>query len=535
MDDIRIGLVGLGHRGIHWLRILQSMQAYRVTAVCDPIVALHEGALSVLDHRTEVTAYAHYEDMLADPKVDAVASCVRCKEQGALAAQALEAGKHVHSEVPAAHTMEDCWRIVVAAERTGLVYQLGEQTRYWGFVEAWRDLVAEGRLGKLQYIYSNRLNLGKVRREENILWSFAPHDISVILSLTQEMPEQVTCQGGNYLHHQIADVTVSTLSFPSGIRSHIFVSWLHPYKEQKLVVVGDKGMAVFDDVEPKEKLKVYPHSIEWRDTIPVPNKAEAKVIEFPDEEPLRAECEHFIQALETRSKPKTDGDEGLAVLRVLDACQKALESGAPASLTVGEKPDPEPDYFAHPTSTIDEPCQIGAGTKVWHYSHVMKDCVIGEKCNLGQNVLVSSGVRLGQNVKVQNNVSVYEGVTCEDHVFLGPSMVFTNVNTPRSEIVRRGEYQETRIKRGATIGANATIVCGNTIGEYALIGAGAVVTKDVRPYALVYGNPARQAGWACRCGVKLDAVAGAPTIECSACRARYELQDGQLHPSGGTT
>ena len=221
------------------------------------------------------------------------------------------------------------------------------------------------------------------------------------------------------------------------------------------------------------------------------HKAEAKVIEFPDEEPLRAECEHFIQALETRSKPKTDGDEGLAVLRVLDACQKALESGAPASLTVGEKPDPEPDYFAHPTSTIDEPCQIGAGTKVWHYSHVMKDCVIGEKCNLGQNVLVSSGVRLGQNVKVQNNVSVYEGVTCEDHVFLGPSMVFTNVNTPRSEIVRRGEYQETRIKRGATIGANATIVCGNTIGEYALIGAGAVVTKDVRPYALVYGNPAR--------------------------------------------
>ena len=151
MDDIRIGLVGLGHRGLHWLRILQSIQGYRITAICDPIVALHERALSVLNDRTEVITYVQYEDMLADPKVDAVASCVRCKEQGTLAAQALEAGKHVHSEVPAAHTMEDCWRIVVAAERTGLVYQLGEQTRYWGFVEAWRDLVAEGRLGRVTY------------------------------------------------------------------------------------------------------------------------------------------------------------------------------------------------------------------------------------------------------------------------------------------------------------------------------------------------------------------------------------------------
>lgn len=151
MDDIRIGLIGLGHRGLHWLRMLQSMEGYRITAICDPIVALHERALSVLHNRSEVATYVRYEDMLADPNVDAVAVCVRCKEQGALAAQALEAGKHAHSEVPAAHTMEDCWRIVVAVERTGLVYQLGEQTRYWGFVEAWRDLVSEGRLGRVTY------------------------------------------------------------------------------------------------------------------------------------------------------------------------------------------------------------------------------------------------------------------------------------------------------------------------------------------------------------------------------------------------
>jgi predicted dehydrogenase len=151
MDDIHIGLAGLGHRGVWWLQLLQKVPGYHLTAVCDPIVALHERALAAVEKRSEVAAYASYEDFLADPNVDAVALCVRCQEQGALAAQALEAGKHVNSEVPAAHTMEDCWRIVLAVERTGLVYQLGEQTRYWGFVEAWQQLVAEGKLGRVTY------------------------------------------------------------------------------------------------------------------------------------------------------------------------------------------------------------------------------------------------------------------------------------------------------------------------------------------------------------------------------------------------
>jgi len=161
----------------------------------------------------------------------------------------------------------------------------------------------------------------------------------------------------------------------------------------------------------------------------------------------------------------------------------------------------------------------------------MKDCEIGEKCNIGQNVFVASGVKLGRNVKVQNNVSVYQGVVCEDDVFLGPSMVFTNVMNPRSEIVRRGEYMNTLVKRGATIGANATIVCGTAIGEYAFIGAGAVVTKDIPPYALVYGNPARHHGWMCRCGVKLAVPDGASTVVCEACGLKYALAEGRLSPA----
>ncbi len=157
----------------------------------------------------------------------------------------------------------------------------------------------------------------------------------------------------------------------------------------------------------------------------------------------------------------------------------------------------------HPTAIIDEGCTIGNGTKIWHFSHIMQDCVIGERCNIGQNVVVSPQVTLGNNVKVQNNVSIYTGVTCEDDVFLGPSMVFTNVINPRSAIVRKDQYKTTIVKKGASIGANATIVCGHTIGEYAMIGAGAVVTKDVKPYALVIGNPARQTGWVSEYGHKL--------------------------------
>ncbi|TNE70218.1 N-acetyltransferase [bacterium] len=161
------------------------------------------------------------------------------------------------------------------------------------------------------------------------------------------------------------------------------------------------------------------------------------------------------------------------------------------------------NYFAHETAVIDEPCEIGEGTKIWHFSHIMKNCKIGERCNLGQNVVVSPDVVLGKNVKVQNNVSIYTGVICEDDVFLGPSMVFTNVVNPRSAIIRKDEYKPTYVRKGASIGANATVICGNEIGEYALIGAGAVITKPVKPYALVVGNPAKQIGWVSEYGHRL--------------------------------
>ncbi len=187
----------------------------------------------------------------------------------------------------------------------------------------------------------------------------------------------------------------------------------------------------------------------------------------------------------------------------------------------------EKEFFTHETAVIDEGCTIGKGTRIWHFSHIMKDAVIGENCNLGQNVVVSPGVILGNNVKVQNNVSIYTGVICEDDVFLGPSMVFTNISNPRSAVIRRDRYVTTMVRRGASVGANATIVCGNEIGEYALIGAGAVITKNVRPYALVVGNPARQTGWVSEYGHRLT-FDSSGTAVCPESGQKYLLADDQV-------
>lgn len=185
--------------------------------------------------------------------------------------------------------------------------------------------------------------------------------------------------------------------------------------------------------------------------------------------------------------------------------------------------------FVHESAYVDAGAQIGDGTKVWHFCHVMPGAVIGRDCSLGQNVVVMHGVRVGDRVKIQNNVSLYEGVTLEDDVFCGPSMVFTNVLNPRSHVPRKDEYKSTQVRRGASIGANATILCGTTLGEYCFVGAGAVVTRDIPAYAIVTGVPGRQSGWVCRCGVTLQ---GGPAYTCAACGAEYEERTGLLHPTG---
>jgi UDP-2-acetamido-3-amino-2,3-dideoxy-glucuronate N-acetyltransferase len=408
---------------------------------------------------------------------------------------------------------------------------VGHILHYHQAVIKLKELVGEGELGKIQYLYSNRLNIGKIRAEENILWSFAPHDISVILMLLGEMPETVCATGGSYLQHQIPDTTLTTLDFPSGVKAHIFVSWLHPFKEQKLVVVGEKKMAVFDDVS-QEKLLLYPHKIEWLQRVPVAAKAEAECVEIEMEEPLKAECQHFLECVTKGMTPRTDGREGLRVLQVLEASQESLNQdgckilldskaavvNSPSPITHISSPDSK-DYFVHESSYIDEEVEIGAGTKIWHFSHVLSGSRIGENCSIGQNVVIGPDVTIGNGCKIQNNISIYKGVTLEDEVFCGPSMVFTNVYNPRSAIRRMDELRPTLVRKGASIGANATLLCGITIGRYAFIGAGAVVLKDVPDYALIVGNPGKQRGWMCECGVQI--FFDTEETPCKVCSQRY--------------
>ncbi len=546
-----VAVIGSGYWGRNLVRNYHQLGALRL--ICDK----NEDLLSLLkESYPQVEPCLAFNEALSREDVHGVIIATPAETHFLLVREALLAGKHIFVEKPLVLNEKEGEELISLARQKGLILMVGHLLQYHPAFVRLRELADSGELGRINYIYSHRLNLGKIRREENILWSFAPHDISMILSLAKEQPERVLATGGNYLHRKIADVTTTHLEFPSGLKAHIFVSWLHPFKEQKLVVVGDRKMAVFDDTKPwSDKLLLYAHQIRWEKTIPVPARAEPERVEVPEAEPLHMECAHFLHCVRTGTRPITDGEEGLTVLRVLNACQRSLNRygegvavgsqrkiqecaplpdlplGAADPVTfVGSKldgsvpPDGHPrelvthsDHFVHPTTILDSGVVIGAGTKIWHFTHVLSGSTIGKNCTIGQNVVIGPDVRIGSGCKIQNNVSVYKGVTLEDEVFCGPSAVFTNVYNPRAHIRRMDELRPTLVRKGATLGANCTIVCGTTIGRYAFIGAGAVVVRDVPDHALMVGNPARQVGWMCHCGTKLkeDRI-------CPACRQRLD-------------
>jgi UDP-2-acetamido-3-amino-2,3-dideoxy-glucuronate N-acetyltransferase len=530
-----VAVIGAGYWGKNLVRNFYELGALKT--VCDPnpdslerMGKAYPGLILEKDFNT----------VLKDKDIQAVVLASPAVLHYPQAKQALEAGRHAFVEKPLSLTYPEGEDLVKLAERTNKILFVGHILHYHAAVTRLKEMIKAGEIGRLQYIYSRRLSLGKIRREENILWSFAPHDISLILSLTGEDPSYVDSVGSNFLHARIADVTMTNLKFPSGIGVHIFVSWLNPFKEQRLVVVGSRGMFVFDDTQPVErKLVLYPHSINWKNGIPTPEKAEEVPVNLSDiwEEPLKAECRAYLSAVENGHKPITSGEEGLRVLRILELSQHSIEQKEHAShltphSSLSVPPSPVAPsrltphgVFVHETSIIDDGCEIDAGTKIWHFSHILSNSNIGENCNIGQNVVIGPDVSIGNKCKIQNNVSVYKGVTLEDGVFCGPSMVFTNIYNPRAEISKMDQVRPTLVKHGATLGANCTIVCGHTIGRYAFIGAGAVITKDVLDFALMVGNPARQIGWMCECGVRLD-----ENYSCSACGKKYESIADRLSP-----
>jgi UDP-2-acetamido-3-amino-2,3-dideoxy-glucuronate N-acetyltransferase len=517
----KIACIGAGNWGKNLVRNFHKLGV--LATVCE-LDSQTRADLKPLYPDVSFTGVA--EEIFADPAIRGVAIATPAVTHADLVWRALVAGKDVFVEKPLSLSVDEAQKLNDLALDRRLVLMVGHLLWYHPAVLQLKKLVEDGELGRIEYIYSNRLNLGKIRREENILWSFAPHDISVILGLVGEMPDAINAQGGNYLHDQIADVTVSLLSFPSGVKAHIFVSWLHPFKEQKLIVVGDRQMAVFDDLESENKLVLFPHAITWKNHLPITTKARAVSVPVKSIEPLREECLHFLQCIQTRQTPRTDGHEGLRVLSVLQRCQEALQQKKPVAAPPLLRP--QLPYFVHESAFIDDDVEIGEGTTIWHVSHILKNSRIGKNCRIGQNVVVGPNVSVGEGVKIQNNVSVYEGVTLEDDVFCGPSMVFTNVFNPRSEIGRMDELRSTLVRRGATLGANCTIVCGITIGQYAFIGAGAVVTKDVPDFALVTGNPGRITGWMCVCANRIDFADGLKSGKCQACQRLYRKTGNEV-------
>jgi UDP-2-acetamido-3-amino-2,3-dideoxy-glucuronate N-acetyltransferase len=535
-----VAVIGCGYWGKNLIRNFHDLGSLQL--LCDKDESI------LTSYKTQyqgIETCLALTDVLTRKNIAGVIISTPAETHFSLARESLLAGKHVFVEKPLVLNEAEAEELIALAEEKDKVLMVGHLLQYHPVFIRLKELVSSGGLGRINYIYSHRLNLGKIRREENILWSFAPHDISMILSLAGEEPETVLTTGGNYLHQKIADVTTTHLEFPSGLRAHIFVSWLHPYKDQKLVVVGDRKMAVFDDTQSWEnKLLMYPHEINWQDQIPVPAKAEPERVKIPEAEPLRNECEHFLDCMSKGTTPVTDGQEGLSVLKILNSSQASLnDSGRKIVLTAGtdsgypyaedaknlsamshELQATAQGAFIHPTAVIDADVTIGSGTKIWHFSHVLSNSLIGKSCNVGQNVVIGPDVTIGNHCKIQNNVSVFKGVTLEAGVFCGPSMVFTNIYNPRAEIRKMDQVRPTLVKKGATIGANATIICGTTLGKYCFIGAGAVVNKNIPDYALVVGNPAKQIGWVCECGERLTA-----DLECLACEKKYEqLDDGLM-------
>ncbi len=517
---VKVGVIGGGAWGKNLIRNFNELGVLKT--ICD---ADEEQLKTYMAQYPDAHCTVSIEAVLNDPEINTIVLATPAKSHYELAKEVLMAHRHLFVEKPLALKVEEAEELIKLAEKSHCALMVGHVLRYHSAVNKLKELIDTGELGKIQYVYSNRLNIGKIRDKENILWSFAPHDISVILYLLNEQPTGVSAIGGTYVQKDIADVTLTTMDFPSGVQCHIFVSWLHPYKEQKLVVVGDRKMAVFDDLT-SEKLFLYPHKIEWQNRAPIARKADAEVVPVEMDEPLRRECKHFIECVENDWTPYTDGYEGLNVLNILYAAQNSLNNaGLKVTFDKSRMKAKREGIFIHSSAVVAENARIGKGTKIWNNSQIQPGAQIGENCIIGHNCFVDSRARLGNGVKLESNIDVWDLITLDNYVFVGPSAVFTNDLNPRAKYPKRlypkyGQWLPIFVKEGTSIGANARILCGITIGRWAFIGAGAVVREDVPDYAVVAGVPAKIIGWMCECGSKLKFRNS--KVKCLKCGREYK-------------
>lgn len=490
--QIKLAQIGTGYWGVNILKSLYSLKSGMASSLLHTICDINQKVLDDLKLLyPEVNMVTDFNLVLSNPDITAVFIALPAEMHYSFGKKVLKAKKDLYIEKPITLNVEEAEELLRLSRENNCILMVGHLLNYHPAIEKIKEIVNSGKIGKIKNIVSNRLNLGIFRVQESVMWSFGCHDISVILSLCgNKLPNSVNCFGQSNITPGIHDIT-NTIFQIDDIYVNINLNWLNPFKEQKMTIICEKGMLLFDDMEPVNKLKLYENYINYLTSIPIANKTIGQVIPLDlTESPLIKECRHFIDCCMTRNNPLTDGEEAIRVLKVLHMCsdklnQKVLE---PLNLSIKQKLD----YYFHESSIVDDGAKIGTNSKIWHWSHVCSTAKIGNGCNIGQGCYIA-GI-LGNGCKVQNNVSLYLGVECENNVFLGPSCVLTNDLNPRCGTPKHGHYVKTYIEEGATIGANATIRCGIRIGRHSLIGAGATVVKDVEPYAIMVGNPAKRIG-----------------------------------------
>jgi UDP-2-acetamido-3-amino-2,3-dideoxy-glucuronate N-acetyltransferase len=518
----RIALVGFGRWGANHARTLHAMGL--LSAICDTGPGQRRAASEAYPG-IPVTEDVEGLDRLSP---DGVVLATSAHTHAPLARHFLERGTHVLVEKPLALRYADGAELVALAERKGLTLMVGHVLEYHPVRDEIEKVLEAGGLGDLLSVRMVRANLGTVRDVEDVLFSFAPHDISFALRLAAGTPERVTAVGFDLFDRGIADTAHLVLEFPPGGRSStglsvaICASWMEPIKEHRSVLVGTRGMLEWSDTAGGKSLTLWTSGVARDDRgCPRVVPGQRQTMALPEGEPLRREIEDFARCIATRSPARVDGRQGLDVLAVLEAAE--LSASAHRSVSMNEvkkagqgRVTSLPGVTIHESAYVDEGAEIGEGSRVWHFCHVMSGARIGRNVVLSQNCYIASRAVIGDGCRIQNNVSLYDGVELGQDVFVGPSAVFTNVRHPRAFVSRKNEYRKTLVKKGATIGANSTIVCGVTIGEHAFVAAGAVVVSDVPPHAMVAGVPEEPLGWACTCGERLKKEAGKP-VTCGRC------------------
>lgn len=505
---MKLALLGVGRWGRNLLRLLYERQVLHTVWTQHP--AKH---IDLQKAYPGLRWTGDLETVWQEESLSAVVIATPASTHPTLVEAALRAGKSVFCEKPVAFSAAQLRHLIELSQQQKKLFMGGHVLHYHPAIEHIQTFLQEGRLGRLLYIHSERTSLGRFPLAEDALWGLAIHDLALVLTLLGTQPETSTIQGQAALTPTQAETVWIHMHFPHGIRVQIYASWLSPERRRRLTLVGTEGMLVFSEEGPAPTLLHYPHQVQWKQgytaTLSVGELVE---VPLPTIEPLSAEIDDFLRCLQTGEAPRTAAPTLLAATALAEKLHRQLFPEA-------ESPKP---YFVHPTALIDEEVEIGEGTKIWHFSHILRGSRIGKNCVLGQNVVVGPFVRVGNNCKIQNNVSLYYGVELEDGVLCGPSCVFTNDKYPRAFIERRNEFLQTRVKQGATLGANATIMCGTTIGRFAMVGAGAVVTQDVPDHALVLGNPARQVGWVCECGETLEEIQPESLYHCARCDLMYQ-------------